>query len=129
MNPAYDNISVEEMIEQGAVQISSKYRMIGFLPKGVSALDALAEANPVKFIELLARFESDTASAFLNSATAKEKGYVRELTAQQWSEWRKSAEDYRKNSMFRKIYRESLKEIEKFRPLSSVEKYIVNEKV
>lgn len=79
---------VRDLVAKNAVQLSSKYRLVGLPPEDKTALECLREVDP----DLVARWEADLEERCLKHylvSHAEAEPLHRELTTQQWTAWRR----------------------------------------
>lgn len=84
-NTVEDENVVDDLIARGCIQLSRKYRTLGFLPEGKTGLQALSEVAPERAKELLARINKQAAEVFLRLNEAER--YTVTLTRAQFNEY------------------------------------------
>lgn len=80
---------VQQFIERGAYQLSSKYRRIAVPPEGMTGFEALQRADPKRAAECMARFQRECMTDYLRNYT---EGQVT-LTLGEWTAWRTEKAD------------------------------------
>lgn len=66
--------NIDQLIAQGYIQVSRRYRIVARLPEGKTGLEALREVDPRLVQEMLDRVERDATDMYLRvHATPAEK--------------------------------------------------------
>lgn len=83
--------TAKQLVEEGWMQTSSKYRMIARIPEGMTAFQALRAASPDEYAHLMTQFERRAADIFrrLNNQSKFPECY-RELDQETFLAFRKA---------------------------------------
>ncbi len=78
--------NIPALVAQGYKQVSRKYRMVAGLPEGKTGLEALKEADPEKYADLMTRVEEMAADRY-RTYCADKNGHRLTLTWEEFNEF------------------------------------------
>lgn len=78
--------TIDELLQQGAQQVSRKYRIVARLPVGMTGLDALRERSPERYADVMRRAEQWAADEYRRDVACRHGDYF-ELTVEEFNEF------------------------------------------